>query len=198
MLVTQEANHEIALLDGTVGMPMKRDHLVAVLTRAVPRSVQCHDRSATIVAGHPIPADERYSQRGVVGTELVHGCNRAKDLIVSPFTEVRVGNAIAIGKGPAVELPLPDLVQLARGKVVAEQIASVIGGIELAVPRRPVEARAVAQARCIDLLALPLRCVPHDRRAARIAFQAGITGGAHIDVEQPIRAESNRLLGVAA
>src|SRR4030095_12254582 len=97
-------------------------------------------------------------------------------------SRARSAHAIAVGVRPAVEAVLDDAVELARREVVAEQVAAVVGGEQLAGLRPPVEADAFAQPAREDLLAASVRSIAEHRRAARILFLAHVAVRAERDV----------------
>ena len=122
----------------------------------------------------------------VVSPEGVRRRQRRADLGLVTGPEIRIDLAISVGVGPAVETTLHDVVEFAGREVVAQQVAAVVGGIELAGPGPPVEAHGVAQPGGEDLLAAAVGPVAHDRRAPRVVLLA--TGS---EVDLALQAQSD-------
>ena len=106
--------------------------------------------------------------------------------------EVGIEAAVSVRDGPAVVAPFDDAVQLAGRLVVAEQIAPVVGGVQVARARLPVEAHGVAEALREDLAA---RCRPVRSaawpRGARPPRCRRCSSSPTRHVEAPVRADAH-------
>lgn len=123
--------------------------------------------------------------------EVVRGRDRGRDLRVVTLEVVGIGNAVAVGKRPAVEAAFLDLVQLAGRKVVSEQVAVIVRRPETAVgaPREPDR---VAQPGRVDLLVRAIEIVARDRGPARIVLNAHVAARTDRDVEPLVRTDRDR------
>ena len=196
--LAEEPRQEVALLDRAVLAPVQRHDLVAVRHRAVPRAVQRNDRRALVARGPRRRAQEDDAERGVVRAETVRGRLRRREQRLVPGAQVGVEHVEAVHVRPAVEGAALDAVEFVRREVVAKQVAAVLGGVERAVPRRPVEADAVAQAGRVDLALRAVGREAHHRGATRVLFLADVAGRALREVEPAVRAEADGARDVRA
>ena len=111
---------------------------------------------------------------------------------------IGVGDIVAVVIGPAVEVALFDEIQFTGREIVAQQVATVIRGVEFAVPGRPVKTHAVAQASGDDVAAAAIGREAHHGVAALILFHADITGRSLGQVQEAVRAHSQGLAPVVA
>ena len=177
---------------------MQRDHLVAVLARAIPGTVQRHHGRAAQGRGPALALEERDPERRVVRAERVDGRDRAGDLRCATGPEIRIRHAIAVREGPAVEASGHDAVELAGRQVVAQQIAAVVGGVELAVRRPPCEADRVAQPGREDLAVGAVGTEAQDGGPAWIVLDAHVAARADRHVHPAVRPEAHGARPVVA
>src|SRR5215831_19435644 len=84
------------------------------------------------------------------------------------------------------------------GKVVAKQVAAVVGRVQLLGARSPVEADGVAQAGGVELLAAAIQPISYDRGATWVRLDARVAARAHGHVEHPVRTDAYRARPVVA
>ena len=170
-----EAAEKIPLLDAVLA-PVQGDHLVAVRRAAVPGAVQ-GDQGAAPVVFRPARTVYKADPQGcVVGAKAVGrgGGLALRRQRVGAHVGIRYIGAVVIG--PAVKITLGDPVELAGRKIVPQQVAAIVGGVQVATPGRPVEAHAVAQAGGDDLAAAAIRCKTHHGGAPLVRLLADIAG----------------------
>ena len=130
-----------------------------------------------------------------------NACAGGIDVAIScswPAPRSGSGWRVAVRERPAVEAALHDAVQLAGREVVAEQIAAVVGRVELAAVGLPVEADGVAQPRREDLALAAVGPEAQHRRAARVLLDADVAARADRDVQPAVGAEAHRARPVVA
>ena len=111
---------------------------------------------------------------------------------VSPLAEIGVRDAIAVREGPAVEPALFDAVELTGWKIVAQQVAPVVGRKQLARTGSPVEAHRVAQPGGEDLCLGAVGPEAEQRGPARVLLEAYVAGRTHGEVHEVVGAEADR------
>ena len=114
------------------------------------------------------------------------------------LAEVGVGNAVAVGVGPAVETALDHPVELAGREVVAEQVAPVVGGVQFRGARTPVEADRVAQAGGVGLHVGAVGAQAEQAGATLVLFLADVAARSDRNVEPAVGAEAQRARPVVA
>ena len=124
--------------------------------------------------------------------KAVRGRQRADQQRLVAGAHVRIEHAVAVDERPAVEAAGDDAVQFAGRKVVAEQVAAVVGGEQLAAPRRPVETDAVAQSRGVVLHRGAVGTQAQHRGAPRVFFGADVAARTDRHVEPAVGTEAHR------
>ena len=122
-----------------------------------------------------------------MGPETVHGGAAACDLEFMARSEIGIGHAVAVCKGPAVEAPLHHQVELARREIVTEQVATVVRGIELPCAGPPVEADGVPQAAREDLHVRSVGIEAQHRGTSGVLLEANVAARSQGEVKPPVR-----------
>ena len=160
--------------------------------------MQGHQGGLVVGVAGWLVAQEDDAERGVVRAKRVDRRQRRGDPGLVAGAEIGIGLVVAVGVGPAVEAARCDAVELAGRKVVAEQVAAVVGGEELAGRRLPVEAHRIAQPRGEDLLAAAVQLHAQHGGPPGVLLLAHVAARADRDVEAVVRPHAQRARPVIA
>src|SRR6267378_545467 len=157
--------------------------------RAVPRSMQCQERIAAILAGELRARVEREAERRGV---RLHGDRRRLDVRAVRRSVLGIGFAGQVALRPAVVAAVLDDVDVLGRHVIAEIIAVVVPTPQLARFWIECQTDRIAKALREYVAARTIGVELRDRRPHRVALGAEIAGGAHGHVHLAVGSEENR------
>ena len=173
------------------------DHLEAADRRAVPTAVLADEGAVAIALGQLVAGVEEQAQRGHVGTQRVVGDDGLRHQVGTLRLHPRIQVLAEVAVGPAVEAALPYRGQVVRDQVVADLVALVDDGPQLAGDRFPLQAGRVAQAGGVDAAAAAgdvhlenRRATVFDRRA--VLGDVAVRTDAHVELA-PVGTGEQRL-----
>ena len=112
--------------------------------------MQGHERRTSIALWECLSIVKRDPQRRGMRWKLVSRSNRGGLFVGGYATKVRIRATRTVHVGPAVEAAFGHFIEFARRVVIAQQVASVVGGEKRTGARLPGEIDRIAQSRGIS------------------------------------------------